>query len=138
MASSTGKCLCGAVKFTAEDVKATHSVCHCSMCRKWTGGGPFFGTRNKGVTFEGEEHVVRYASSDWAERGFCGKCGTTLFYFLKPANMYAMAAGAFDDQSTFQLGSEIFIEDKPDGYAFAGEHPRLTGAEAMAKFAPKG
>ena len=80
MATSTGKCLCGAVRFMAEDVNPNHSVCHCGMCRKWGGGGPFFAARNKGVTFESDAHVGRFASSDWAERGFCTKCGTTLFY----------------------------------------------------------
>lgn len=137
MPASTGKCLCGAVSFTAQDVNPNHSICHCGMCRKWGGGGPFFAARNKGVTFTGEEHIGRYASSDWAERGFCKACGTTLFYFLKPANAYMMAVGAFDDQAPFRVASEIFIDDKPEGYAFAGEHPRLTAQETIAKFAPK-
>ena len=137
MAESTGKCLCGAVKFTAKDVNPNHSACHCSTCRKWGGGGPFFGVRNKGVTFEGEEHIGRYASSSWAERGFCKECGTTLFYYLKPMSAHMMSVGAFDDPTPFRLASEIFIDDKPEGYAFAGDHPRLTGAETLAKFAPK-
>ena len=137
MATTTGKCLCGAVKFPAVDVSFNHSVCHCSTCRRWTGGGPFFGTRNKGVTFEGEENIGRYASSAWAERGFCKTCGTTLFYFPKPAGTYSMGVGTFDDPSPFRLASEIFIDDKPDGYAFAGDHPRLTAEETFAKFAPK-
>ena len=46
-----------------------------------------------------------------------------------------MAVGAFDDVAAFRLASEIFIDEKPEGYAFAGEHPRLTAAETLAKFA---
>ncbi len=137
MAESTGKCLCGAVKFTAKDPSTNYSACHCGMCRKWGGGGPFFGVRNKGVVFESEENVGRYASSDWAERGFCKQCGTTLFYFLKPMNAHMMSVGSFDDQTQFRLASEIFIDEKPEGYSIAGDHPRLTAAETLAKFAPK-
>jgi hypothetical protein len=106
------------------------------MCRRWSGGAPFFATDARGVIFEGSENLARYASSDWAERGFCKTCGSNLFYFLKPAQTYAMSVGVFDDASPFQLVREIFIDQKPDGYALAGDHPRLTEAETMAAFAP--
>jgi hypothetical protein len=33
-----------------------------------------------------------------------------------------------------KLGKEIFIDEKPDYYALAGDHKRLTGAEAFAEF----
>jgi hypothetical protein len=29
---------------------------------------------------------------------------------------------------------EIFVDNKPAGYAFAGDHPRLTEAEFLAQF----
>lgn len=132
-----GKCLCGAVTFEADVVTTKHSACHCSMCRRWSGGPPFFGVRTREVRFGGGENITRYESSAWAERGFCSKCGTHLFYFLKPMSAFIMTAGTFDDPSSFELASEIFIDEKPDGYAFAGDHPRLTAAETLAKFAPK-
>lgn len=134
MTTRSGRCVCGAVKFTADVVSDNHSVCHCGTCRRMCGGGPFFGVRTRGVTFESEDSVGRYASSDWAERGFCKSCGTVLFYFLKPMATYAMSAGTFDDPSAFRLASEIFIDEKPAGYAFAGDHPRLTAEETRAKF----
>ena len=65
------------------------------MCRRWN-GGPALAAAIGSVEFEGAEHIRRYASSDWAERGFCGECGTNLLYFLKPAR-YIMWMGAFDD-----------------------------------------
>src|SRR5687768_16408905 len=74
MNSMSGHCLCSAVKFTAEKVETHHHICHCGMCRRWA-GGPVFGASASGVKFEGEEHITRYASSEWAERGFCSRCG---------------------------------------------------------------
>lgn len=106
------------------------------MCRRWSGGAPFFAARTERVTFEGAEQLGRYRSSDWAERGFCKTCGTTLFYFLVPASTYMMSVGAFDDQSPFRLVREIFIDAKPDGYALAGDHPRWTAAETFARLSP--
>lgn len=79
---ATGRCLCGAVSFVADDVAAEVHSCHCDMCRRWN-GGPAFATSVGRVTFEGEENVSRYDSSAWAERGFCTRCGTNLFYRLK-------------------------------------------------------
>lgn len=131
----TGRCLCGAVTFEAEVEGTGHGACHCGMCRRWCGGAPLFTVHAADVTFGGGDGVTRYASSEWAERGFCAACGTALFYFFKPMGLYAMAAGAFDDAATFALGEEIFIDEKPDGYALAGDHPRLTGAEVAAKYA---
>ena len=85
-----------------------------------------------GVTFQGAEHITRYDSSDWAERGFCKHCGSNLFYRLKARNEYHLWLGTFDDQKPFRLASEIFIDEKPDSYEFAGDHPRLTGEQMMA------
>ena len=85
------------------------------------------------VAFPFREQLAIYASSDWAERGFCKACGTTLFYYLKPTQSYLMSVGAFDDQSPFRLVREIFIDKKPAGYAFAGDHPRWTEAETFER-----
>ena len=137
MTKSSGKCLCGAVQFTAEGVEDHCHACHCGMCRRLCGGGPFLAANTKRVVFEPTESLGRYESSSWAERGFCKKCGTTLFYFLKPMHSYMIGIGAFDDQSRFRLSREIFIDHKPEAYSLVGDHPRLTEAETMAAFAAK-
>jgi hypothetical protein len=114
-------------------VETDFHACHCGMCRRWCGGSPFFCVSVKSVTFEGDENLGRYSSSDWAERGFCKSCGTTLFYFLKPASLYSMSIGAFDDVTPFALTREIYIDHKPAGYDLAGDHPRLTEKEVLAE-----
>lgn len=133
-----GKCLCGAVRFTAASAEPHFHACHCGTCRRWTGGGPMLATRAQGVEFEGAEHLERYDSSDWAERGFCRKCGTNLFYFLKPAQQYILSLGAFEDAGTFELAGEIYVDRKPAYYALAGDHERLTEAEFLARISPGG
>ncbi len=131
ISKATGKCLCGAVTFEAEAVDAHFHSCHCSMCRNWS-GGPLFAAVVGSVTFAGESDIGRYESSAWAERGFCRKCGSNLFYRLKEPDDYVLCLGAFDDESAFQLVGEIFVDEKPPGYDFAGDHPRQTAAEFMA------
>ena len=134
MQTHAGKCLCGAVRFSATEVETHHHACHCSMCRQW-GSGPMLAAAVGEVTFSGEDNLQRYRSSDWAERGFCKRCGSHLFYFLVPADQYFMSVGAFEDAGAFALTREIFVDHKADGYSFAGEHERWTEAQTLAHFA---
>ena len=127
-----GSCLCGEVEVQAMSLSTDVGACHCNTCRKWN-GGPFLGIDcNTAVTISGEENITSFSSSEWAERGFCGECGSNLFYRLKEADHYILCAGTFDDESVFELAGEIFVDEKPAGYHFAGDHPRQTGAEFMA------
>ncbi len=120
--SASGQCLCGAVTYTAEAIDTEVHSCHCSMCRRWSGGPGFAASVGK-VEFTGEENIARFDSSAWAERGFCKTCGTNLFYRLKETAHYVMWMGTFDDQAQFKLAGEIYIDEKPASYEFAGDHP---------------
>lgn len=102
------------------------------MCRRWA-GAPLFAAPATGVKFEGADSLRTFSSSGWAERGFCVTCGSSLFYRLKPTNQYLMSVGSFDDPSQFTLVREIFVDQQPAGYAFAGGLPRLTEAEVFAQ-----
>jgi len=133
----TGKCLCGAVTFTAKDLGKEASACHCGMCMRWA-GGPWVGVVAKAVDFDDEDTVSVVQSSAWAERGFCAKCGSGLFYRITAEGplhgLISVSLGALDDRNGLPLANEWFIDRKPDGYAFEGEHKRVTEAEVMAQF----
>lgn len=132
----SGSCLCGETRFTARNVSKSVGVCHCGMCRKW-GGGPLMAVDcGAGVSFQGEENITVYDSSEWAQRGFCNKCGSHLFYRLKASGEYIMPAGLFDEDTTFAFENQIFIDQKPAFYCFANETNNMTGAEVFAMYAP--
>ena len=137
MSAVSGQCLCGAVRFSADNVDPEYWACQCSTCIRWS-AGPFMTVACSGVSFDGEENIVVYDSSAWADRGFCRQCGTVLYYRMKGHDGYKINIGVFDDSSSFKMVGEIFVEDKPAGYDFAGDHPRLTGAEAIKKFSLTG
>lgn len=126
----TGHCLCGSVKFTATELSPRYHVCHCDMCRRWN-GGPSMTIIAKAAEFDGDEHITVYDSSDWAQRAFCARCGSNLFYRFNQSSDWFLWAGLFDDQSRFTLAQEIYVDRKPPGYRFAGEHPRLTEEEFL-------
>lgn len=127
----TGRCLCGAVTYTAREVDRHVHACHCGICRRWT-GGPALTAIVADVTFVGDEHIKTYASSDFADRGFCSTCGSNLFFRTKDGSMMVVWSGTLDDQSELVLSGEIYIDQKSPGYDFAGDHPRQTEAEFLA------
>ena len=129
----TGHCLCGAVAVTATPVHDHLEACHCAMCRRWCGIAYVAVQSDAHATFTGEEHIGRYRSSDWAERGFCTKCGSNLFYRFLPTGSYSFLAGLFDDVGERTLGAEIFVDEQPDYYHFAGDTTRKTGPEIIAE-----
>jgi len=128
-----GTCLCGAthLKLTPD---TTHiSACHCSMCRKWTGGPLLVVHCSQPPKIEGRPPSV-YDSSDWAQRGFCGQCGTHLFYRLKQNDSYAIPIGLIDGDEAWDFNLQIFIEQKPAWYCFANTTRELTGEQAFEEF----
>jgi hypothetical protein len=133
----TGRCLCGAVTVTATAVDPHVHACHCAMCRRWNGGPAMASNCGTTVEIAGAENVTAYRSSAWAERAFCKTCGTNLFYRVVESDELIVNVGIFDDQSGLELAGEIFVDEQPGWYGFAGERNRMTGAEVFAMFAPK-
>lgn len=137
----SGSCLCGAVTFEIANAPKTTGACHCSMCRKWS-GGVFLGVQvaPENLTIKGEDNIATYTSSPWAERAFCRTCGTSLFYRLTAEGPHQglchFGIGTLDDPTGIALTEEIFIDEKPDGYAFANATHKMTGAEVFAMYAP--
>ena len=133
MAEKSGQCLCGAVKFTAAPPTNDMGVCHCSMCQRWAGGVFMAVSCGTNVTVKDETELGVYQSSDWGERCFCKKCGSTLFWRMRDGTNIAVAMQAFDDPEAFNFTSEIFIDEKPSNYDFANNTKKQTGAELRAE-----
>jgi len=132
MTSHRGHCLCGAVRFTVEVTSKEIAACHCGMCRRWH-GGPVLAVMVDGApVFDDPTALGVFRSSEWGERCFCRTCGTSLLWRSVDGRFQAVPVGVLDDAADFVFTTEIFVDDKPDYYAFAGDHRMMTGAEAMA------
>lgn len=123
-----GHCVCGAVTIELREYGHFVYTCHCDNCRRINSGpvlsvdpGPA-----ENVSFpSGEGHITIYHDEE-VERGFCAICGTTLFWHDPAQNQYCMNAELFDDiikDASFEL--ELFYDQKPDYYSFAGTRKRL-------------
>lgn len=128
--NATGQCLCGAVRFEIAPTKEVH-ICHCKMCRRWGNGLPLAGVNTK-VTLQQSDLLRWWKSSPWGERGFCGQCGSSLFWRSSNIEQWGVAVGALDDDSELQICGHIFVDDKPRFYDFTDDTPRQTGVEFTA------
>lgn len=136
----TGGCLCGAVRFTARLAGTTFGACHCEMCRRWA-GSVFLGITvpAEDVVWKGEDHIATRQTSDWAKRAWCSDCGSALYYRVTvdapDARNLELPIGLLDNADGLTMTSEIYIDQKPDSFAFAGEGRSLmTRAECSARF----
>lgn len=133
----TGKCLCGAVQYTAKGVKSEMSACHCGMCRRWA-GGPFLAVSCDEVDWSAGAAPKVLKTSAWAERGFCEACGSAMFYRITAdgpmKGATTVAFGTLDDQAGFAIVREWYIDLKPDAYTLEGEREGLTEAQINAMF----
>jgi class 3 adenylate cyclase len=85
---TTGRCLCGEVRFEISAPSININFCHCRMCQRFTGGlmvavahfprEAVKFTRGEPKYYSGDPKY--YKSSPIAERGFCGNCGSGLIY----------------------------------------------------------
>lgn len=122
-----GGCDCRAVRYSVSGELKDVTVCHCGQCRR-IGGYAWASVRvaPANLTFLSDDDLVWRQSSDWAERGFCAKCGSALFYRMhdKPDRI-AVAAGSFDDTSGLKVWRHIFVKDKAGYMDIGGEAPQI-------------
>ncbi len=135
--TKTGGCLCGAVRFELADAPTEYGACHCTMCRKFSGGIEMsVQVPAGGLAWTQDAALRTFASSEWAERGFCGTCGSSLFWRMTAPGpmqgMMSLSAGALDSLDGLAFTTEVYIEQKPETHAFAGDRRRMTEAELLA------
>ena len=56
----------------------------------------------------------RYRSSEQAQRGFCNKCGSSLFFRRDDGERLSIAGGSLDQPIGLKLSVRIFTGETPD------------------------
>jgi hypothetical protein len=123
--------MCGAVRYEA-DVADTFGICYCKMCQRWA-AGVFMGvgTQNFRIA-EGAGNLEVFKSSEWAERGFCRLCGSSLYYHAPEHDNLSVAYGTLDDTSGLTARVQYFVDKKPEGFSLEQQTEVLTEAQIEA------
>ena len=116
-----GSCLCGGVHYELQGDLRNSVACHCVQCRKTSGHFVAATSAARGdVTVRGE--VRWYHASDTARRGFCGTCGSSLFWD-GPGENLSIHAGTLDGETGLALIGHIYCADKGDYYQISDGLP---------------
>ena len=136
----TGGCLCGAVRYAIEaepgsgldaaSLRATY--CHCSMCRKASGGAyaSLLSIPRGAIAWTDASPTV-YRSSPVARRGFCGRCGSPLFYDGDAEVDLSVTVGSLDNPATVKPDHHYGIESR---LAWVDAGQGLPGRETEERF----
>ena len=97
-----GSCQCGGVQFEVSDDFEVRSFCHCTTCKKLSGGvGTANGRlRSDEVTIlQGEELLRTYQPEEGSAKTFCWVCGSNLFGGGWPESLSFMPIGVSPQDS---------------------------------------
>jgi hypothetical protein len=123
-----GHCECGAVSFRVRGNIRDVVYCHCGQCRRAHGHAPGYSAARKAeLTIEGEDNIAWYRSSDEAHRGFCRRCGSSLFWRPEGRETISISAGALEAPTGLKTVRHIFAGDKADYYEIADGAPQDAG-----------
>lgn len=110
-----GACLCGAVAFSGHGRAVAAHECHCGQCRRWSGHVWAYVTmRWAALEFAREDGLRWYRHTPRAQRGFCGTCGSTLFWRPEGGGRVDVSAGVLDQPTGLRLGSVSYPQFRGD------------------------
>lgn len=130
---ATGRCLCGGVRYAVRGPLRRDAVaCHCRSCRRFS-GGLFIGTcaRREHVVIESGDTLAWYRSSPHARRGFCGRCGSSLFWEGDDEPLWSIAAGSLDEPTGLALAVHSWTGESADYWSFDPGLPRKPGPSGL-------
>jgi hypothetical protein len=112
-----GQCFCGAISFEIEGPLSPPSLCHCSQCRRLHGApGAYTSAPVSAYRIRGEENLNWYRISPRSEQGFCGVCGSKLFWREVAGKVLDATMGSLDSPASLKLGRHIWTRSQGDYY----------------------
>ncbi len=113
MSTLSGSCLCGAVRFEVSEPFLSVAQCHCTNCKKISGGT---GTVNGRVPREairvlaGDQLLRTFQPTEGTAKTFCSECGSNLFGAGWPkSESTSVRLSALDEPYEGKIGSHIFV-----------------------------
>ncbi|MEH8198898.1 MULTISPECIES: GFA family protein [Aeromonas] len=121
-------CLCGAVALTLPDQFDYMGNCHCSECRKFSGGdyASVGGLDGDKVTIvKGAEAISHYRKSAETTLAFCGHCGSSLFSQKSSSGKINLRLGVLDDVPSQRPAFHIFVGSKAPWHQIGDDCPQF-------------
>ena len=121
----SGSCLCSSIIFKIANECRYAVLCHCTMCQKSNAEfSNYTKVQKKDFKFLKKKNLKWFFSSKDYKRGFCFKCGSSLFFQSRHSNNeIAISTGSIN--SKIPIKGHIFYEDKKSDLAFPRMHKKF-------------
>jgi hypothetical protein len=143
VATMTGGCQCGTVRYALSAEPTQGSICHCRMCQKASGNffAPLAGVKIEELTWTRGEPAI-FKSSELVERGFCRDCGTPLTFRYLDRDRIMLMVGSLDEPARVAIDKQYGIESRLPTFATLHRLPGATSddgetPERLAKLASR-
>lgn len=131
-----GGCLCGAVRYAVRGALRPVVNCHCGQCLRFHGHhGAYSGAEWEKVVVTGDA-LRWYRSSEAARRGFCGRCGSSLFWDRVGGGFLSIAAGSLDRPTGLRTVRHIYTAERADYYEITDGLEQFPGTMGAAPLPP--
>ena len=125
--SLKASCLCGGIKLRTQGYHRNVQNCHCIQCMKTHGHhAAYTNVEERNVKFLKKGTLKWFRSSKRAKRGFCNKCGASLFFKIIGAKTISIAAGMFNRPIKLKTTMNIFVKGKLDYYKLDSRMPKFN------------
>lgn len=119
--------MCGAIRIEVNGPLRDVVNCHCGQCRRWHGNvAAYTNAALRHVKIAGRRHLKWYRSSHFARRGFCSRCGSSLFWRRDGAGTLGIAAGCLETPTGLKTIRHIFTAHAGDYYRVADRLEKLA------------
>ncbi|OUS14350.1 hypothetical protein A9Q89_00120 [Gammaproteobacteria bacterium 53_120_T64] len=141
----SGGCFCGALRYTLSAQPYGQANCHCRACQHATGGA-FAGVvlvPTEALELKGEytEYTAPGDSGHPVSRGFCPRCGTTVFaHTARIESMRPVYASTLDQPEQFAPSLDAWVDFAQPWVLMdpaLAKYPRDLPAECAGLPAPK-
>ena len=128
MFERTGRCLCGGVRYRVAGDLRPVIYCHCGQCRRTSGHFvAATAVAMDALEIVAGESLTWFASSEYASRGFCRVCGSSLFWRLDDGSHMSIMAGTLDDSGGLEAVEHIYVGAKGGYYELTDGLPQCRG-----------
>jgi len=119
-------CLCGGIQFKTKGYHRDIHNCHCIQCMKTHGHhAAYTCVEEQNIKFIKKRTLKWFRSSKRAKRGFCSKCGASIFFKALGKKDIHIAAGMFNRTVKLKTIANIFTKSKLDYYKLDRHIPKF-------------
>ena len=119
--------LCGGIQLKTNGYHRNIQNCHCIQCMKTHGHyAAYTNVEEQNIKFIKKRTLKWFRSSKKAKRGFCTRCGASMFFKWLGSEDISIAAGMFNNQTKLKTKMNIFIKGKLDYYKLDNKLPKFS------------